>query len=488
MTSSALPAWQLSACELSAAFASGELSPSSVLEQTLTRMEAVEPHIHALVVHDTTAARTAAEASSARWRQGLALSPLDGVVLTVKDNIPVRGLPCQWGSRLYEGFMPTADESPVARLRAAGAVILGKTNVPEFTLQGYTDNLLNGATFNPWNLALTPGGSSGGAVAAVASGIGPVALATDGGGSIRRPASHTGLVGFKPGWGVVERSAGLPEILPEMEVIGPIARTVGDLVLVMQVISGDAKRDGQAARMTHSAWPVGPATQPLKLAYWRHIDGGPVDAEIIASTDAVADALRALGHTVDVQDAPRSIGEFNRLAWPVLSATGLAAMVANRSRDASAFGGGATAGDADVTAAMTPAMQGLLATGRALSATDLFAAQARVRAMRAEMGLLFARYDVVLTPSAAALPWPARESHPGVIAGQPVDGRGHAVFTAFANACGLPALALPANPSATGLPIGVQLVGNKCADAALLALGLQYESHQLWRARWPQIG
>ena len=163
--------------------------------------------------------------------------------LTVKDNIHVGGLRATWGSRLFADHVAAEDELAVARVRGQGAVIIGKTNCPEFTLQGYTDNLLFGPTRNPWNTSLTPGGSSGGAVAAVASGLAPLALATDGGGSIRRPASHTGLVGLKPSIGRVARVGGFPAILHDMEVIGPIARTTADAALLLSVIAGPDPRD-----------------------------------------------------------------------------------------------------------------------------------------------------------------------------------------------------------------------------------------------------
>ena len=207
------PLWRLAAMELAAGYRAQAFSPIDALNAILERISAVNPRLNAIVTLDAEGARAAALASAARWSAGTALSNLDGIPLSVKDNIPVRGMRATWGSRVYADFVPDADELPIARLRAAGAVILGKTNCPEFTLHGYTDNSLFGTTRNPWNIALTPGGSSGGAVAAVAAGLGPVAIGTDGGGSIRRPASHTGLVGFKPSRGRVPRCDGFPAIL-----------------------------------------------------------------------------------------------------------------------------------------------------------------------------------------------------------------------------------------------------------------------------------
>src|SRR3546814_627386 len=172
--------------------------------------------------------------------------PLDGLPLTANDNLHVENMPATWGSRLFADFHPDADELPVGRLRDAGAVLLGKTNVPEFTLQGYTDNLLFGPTRNPWNLELTPGGSSGGAVAAVATGLAPLTIGTDGGGSTRRPASFTGLVGFKPSTGRIARGNGFPPILYDPEAIGLIARTVSDITLLYTALASP----GSMARTT----------------------------------------------------------------------------------------------------------------------------------------------------------------------------------------------------------------------------------------------
>src|SRR4051794_10687751 len=208
----------LGATELTALFAKGSLSPLETLDAALARIQRLNPVLNAIVSLDQEGARAAALASTARWASGAPLSPLDGVPVTIKDNLLVRGLRATWGSRLYADFVPDADELPVARLRNAGAVILGKTNVPELTLQGYTDNPLFGPTRNPWDPALTPGGSSGGAVASVASGMAALALGPDGGGSTGRPASHAGLLGLKPTVGRVARADGFPAILHDFEV------------------------------------------------------------------------------------------------------------------------------------------------------------------------------------------------------------------------------------------------------------------------------
>jgi len=450
--------WQLDAFALGQAFRAGTLTPLQVLNAHLQRLEEVQPVINAMAWLDAEGARRAAEASTARWRQGQPLSALDGVPVTVKDNIELAGLPCRWGSRLYEDHVSDLDESPVARLRAAGAVFLGKTTVPEFTLQGYTDSPVTGVTRNPWDTALTPGGSSGGAVAALAAGVGVLALATDGGGSIRRPAGHTGLYGFKPGWNVVPREHGLPEILPGMEVIGPIARSARDLPLVMAVIGA-------------GAWPAANAQPPCqRIAYWRDIAGSPVDAEVLTRCDASAQALRELGHTVEEMPAPVEVKNFNREAWPVISSTGLAHLLRDHVHAARDVG---------------PALAGMLLSGQAWRATELFEAQAVVRRLARALTGIFRVHDLVLTPCSAALPWPAADSHPAVIAGRPVDGRGHAVFTAFANAAGLPALALPAG-RARHLPVGVQLVGPSGSDSLLLALALQWECEATGSTRgWP---
>ena len=456
--------WRLDARSLSDAYAAGSLSPLEVVRSVLARVHEVQPLLNPMTHLDEAGALAAARHSESRWQAKAPRSRLDGVPLTVKDNITVRGMPCRWGSRLYHDYLPSDDETPVARLRGAGAVLLGKTNVPEFTLLGYTDNLLHGPTRNPWDPALTPGGSSGGAVTAVASGIGPIALATDGGGSIRRPCSHTGVVGLKPGEGRVPRANGLPELLPGLEVIGPVARTVEDLLLVLEVIG-----PRRAPRQTAPA-------RSLRVACWRQIGDGPVDPEVLDSFDGALDQLRQDGHEVEVLPAPEVVERFNREAWPVLAGAGLERVLLPFAE---------RLGEAGVSDRLTPAMAAMWATARHLPASAEPEAWVVVAQLRAAMAALFDRYDLLVTPSAAALQWPARETHPHIIDKRPAGPRAHAVFTAFANACGLPALALPTAPAASGLPIGMQLVGCPDSEEWLCALGRRWELLQPWRHRWP---
>jgi aspartyl-tRNA(Asn)/glutamyl-tRNA(Gln) amidotransferase subunit A len=448
--------WELSAADLAAGYAGAKFSPHEALESVLARVEAVNPQLNAIVTLDIGGARAAADASTARWRAGAPLGAFDGVPLTVKDNIPVRGLRATWGSRIYADFVPEKDELPVRKLRDGGAVILGKTNCSEFTLQGYTDNLVFGVTRNPWDLALTPGGSSGGAVAAVAAGLGPVAVGTDGGGSIRRPAAHTGLVGVKPSRDAVARSDGFPVILLDCEVIGPIARTVADARALFHALAGTRPRP--------------PSELPQRrILYVPQFGGSPVDPDIARSVAAAAKDLGALGHVIDEGEAPFDIEALNR-AWPVISQVGLAWLL----RDC--------AGRLDE---ISPPMREMARNGATLSALDYYGAVDVITRLRETMHAFFSRYDLILTPTIAALSWAAAEPFPPTIAGQPVGPRGHAVFTAFANMAGCPAISLPCAPSGSGLPIGFHLVGAIGRDEALLDLAAAYERLRPWAQRRP---
>jgi aspartyl-tRNA(Asn)/glutamyl-tRNA(Gln) amidotransferase subunit A len=448
----------LGATELTALFAKGSLSPLEALDTALARIRRLNPVLNAIVTLDPEGARVAALASTERWAKRTPLSPLDGVPVTIKDNLLVRGLRATWGSRLYADFVPDVDELPVARLRAAGAVILGKTNVPELTLQGYTDNPLFGPTRNPWDPALTPGGSSGGAVASVASGMAALALGTDGGGSIRRPASHAGLFGLKPTIGRVARAEGFPAILHDFEVAGPIARTVGDIGAAMAVLAGPDLRD--PASLGWPAWRgafAGPPA-PLRILAIPEFEDAPVDREIALSVADSVRAIEALGHRVEHGTVPFSLADIARI-FTVVSQAGAAWLLRRTGK---------------TSEELTPAIRGMAESAAALSAADYVEALALADGLKRALAAVFDCYDVIVTPAAAALPWPAERSHPEEIDGKPVGPRGHAVFTAFANIAGCPGLAVPCAPSRAGLPIGMQLVGRWGADELLLWLTHRY--------------
>ncbi|EWY39087.1 hypothetical protein N825_08775 [Skermanella stibiiresistens SB22] len=449
------PLWSLGIRDLTEGYGAGAFSPADAIASIQERIAEVNPALNALVTPAPTD-RIAAEAadSAGRWRAGRALGPLDGVPFTVKDNILAEGITATWGSKLFRDFVPETDELPVARVRAAGAIVLGKTNVPEFTLEGYTSNLLFGTTRNPWNSELTPGGSSGGAVAAVVSGFGPFALGTDGGGSIRRPVAHTGLVGLKPSIGKVARHSGFPPVLFDFEVIGPIARTVEDAALVFDVIAGPDALDRASLAPDLAAVPG-----PKRILYVPRFGDAPVDPEISRSVAAAADVLRGLGHEMTEGAVPFDIGTFNA-AWPIVGAVGLAALFDLHPGH---------------EALVNPKYLEMAERGRAVSAPEYFEVIEAIHALRRAMVGVFRSTDLILTPSIAALSWPAAEAFPPLIDGREAGPRGHAIFTGWVNMAGLPAIGLPCAPSSSGLPIGFQLVGPFGADRTLLEVAGGYD-------------
>jgi aspartyl-tRNA(Asn)/glutamyl-tRNA(Gln) amidotransferase subunit A len=451
------PLWSLSATELSRAYADG-VSPVEVITATLAHIRNVNPKFNAIVTLDEAGATRAAEASARRWTDSRPASPLDGVPAMVKDNILVAGLRATWGSRLYRDYIPDQDELPVQRLREAGAVIFGKTNVPEFTVHGFTDNALFGVTGNPWNPELTPGGSSGGAVAGVASGMSAIALGTDGGGSIRRPAAHTGLVGFKPSRDMVPRGKGFPAILLDFEVVGPIARGVDDIITSMEIISG--------ANWSRSKRETG-VNRP-RIAFAPDFEDAPIDPfirHVVGQTIARAKSLGLDVETIARFELATPLGRI----WPVISQTGIAWLLD---------------GYPERKGEVSPAIAEMALAGDAWTARDYLNALNEISAMGRSFDAFFERYDFLITPTTAAMPWPARESHPSTIDGKAVSPRGHAVFTPFANALGLPAISVPCRIEGDALPVGLQIVASRGSDWALLAFAREYED-RLFPHSWP---
>lgn len=465
------PLWQLSACELQKHYRNGTVSPVDVVGAVLARLDAVNPRLNAVIARRDAEVLAEAQTAAQRHAAGRPLSALDGIPLTVKDSLLTADLPTTWGTPALRNHQTGHDEFAVGRARAAGALIVGKTNVPEFALEGYTDNPLFGATGNPWAPELTPGGSSGGAVAAVAAGIAPLAIGQDGGGSIRRPASHAGVVGLKPSLSAWPREHALPSLLLDFEVIGPIARTVADARLLFDALRGPAAADRSSLAAAQAATLRPPREGPMRVLYVERFGDAPLDPQIADSTRRAAKTLEDMGHHVDAGPLPLEL-EFFTEAWPQIGQIGLARLFEQHP---------------DWAAQATPKYCEMAEVGRRLPAARLWQIVEQVKQLRKDSATMFERIDVILLPSAAALPWPKAQAYPTSIDSQDVGPRGHAIYTGWVNAAGLPGLALPAAPSSEGLPIGVQMIGAYGSDDALLDLGESYEAAAPWAQRWPAL-
>jgi aspartyl-tRNA(Asn)/glutamyl-tRNA(Gln) amidotransferase subunit A len=440
--------WKLDATALTRGYADGRFKPSQALEAIHARIDEVNPAINAIIAENRAGAREAAIRSTLRWRERAPMSALDGVPFTVKDNIFAAALPATWGSAAYKSFQLDEDDPAIARLRAAGTIIIGKTNVPEFTVQGYTSNSLFGPTFNPLAPGRTPGGSTGGGAAAVAAGFGPLAIGTDGGGSVRRPAAHCGLFGLKPSIGQIARIGGFRQILADFEVIGPLARSLADLSAAFSTMRGSDPRDplSQVASAPSRHFSLN-----LRAGYFAGIGAAPVDPEIIEASDRFATSLADKGFGVMPIDALFDLEHVNQV-WGTIAAAGLAWEVGHLGAKANLIGDNARA---------------MSDRGRACTLPEHKEALAEVGKMRAAAAELLERFDLLLCPSTAALACPANEPFPGEIDGKLVGPRGHAIFTAWMNVAGLCALNIPVASTADDGGIGMQLVAAPGRDLDL---------------------
>ncbi len=442
--------WRATASELAALYASGAATPVQVLDAVLARIEAVNFTLNAIVTLDVPGARKVAAEAAARWKAGQQRGALDGVPMTVKDNLFVGGLRATWGSLLFADHVAPRDDLPVEKLRAAGAVILGKTNTPELALSGYTDNKVFGATGNPWAPDLSPGGSSGGAVACLASGMGAIAIATDAGGSIRRPAAHGGVAGLKPGLGRVPRRYGFPPLAQDLQVIGPIARSVADLRAAFSIMATPAtsRREARVLR-----WGVIGA-----------LPGMPIEPAILAGFAEACAALRGMGHGLVEIDCPWDQEEIAVL-FGGLAAAGVARVIA---------------GVPDWRGRVTAAIAAQADAGAKRSAVDLVRDIDALAAFRWRMADVMARYDVLVTPASPAFAWPKREPGPATIGGVTAGPRAAAAYSTAVNVAGLPAVVVPLPLPVGSLPAGLQLIGPMMSEEMLLDLAEAYEAARPW--------
>ena len=453
-----------SAAELASAFASGELSPVSVAQALLERIEAWEPRINAMVRVHREAALDQARASESRWRQGRPLSPLDGVPLTIKENIHTRGDPAPVGTRANEDAPPQgADAPPAARVREAGCVILGKTTMPDFGMLSSGLSSLHGITRNPWRLDRNPSGSSSGAGAAAVAGYAPMHLGTDIGGSVRLPATHCGIFALKPSLGRV------PVHPPYMgRVAGPMTRTVKDAALLMDIISRPDARDFMSLPYQEQDFGALMDVKRLRIGFLPDMGVGlDVDPEVRSAAEAAATALAGAGCAVD------SIRSFLNEAmldgicrfFEARSYNDLMQLSAGKREKVLPF------------VAEWCSWRGAQFSGR-----DVMQAYTLVMAMREAAVAASQPYDFILSPTSPILPYEAELPAPG---NDPRDALPHIAFTVPYNMSEQPAASINWTTSGEGLPIGVQVIGKRFDDAGVLSLCLLLEQLRPRQRAWP---
>ncbi len=454
-----------SAAELGRRYARKELSPVEVTDHALRRAEKLQPHLNFLVLLDGDGARRAAKASEGRWLRGEALSPLDGVPTSIKDTTNVKGWPTRYGSHATDEAPATEDAPVVARLREAGMVILGKSTTPEFGWKALTDSPLQGTTRSPWSLDHSPGGSSGGASAMTAAGVAPFNHGNDGGGSIRIPAAHTGLVGLKPSYGRIPQ---YPADSPFTDVVsqGVLARSVYDTALALNATAGPDPRDWRSL-------PIDPRDHTIGLEDgvrdWKiglslefgHVKPDPEVRELVA---AAAKRFEAFGaHVEEVGPLIEPLQNFFEPLWIGSFATRLRQI------------------PTQLHGKLDPGFRAAAEKGLAITLADYAKSYEARSKLARDMALWHEKYDLLLAPVTPTAAPTVDTLYNSDAFSRWTKG---APYTLPFNLTGQPAASMPAGLTKAGLPVGLQIVGPARADHLVLRAMRAYESASGWT--WPQ--
>jgi len=464
-------AW-CSAVDLARLVRTRAVSPVEVVDALLARIERVNPLVNCFCAVTAEEARDAALAAEAAVMTGEALGPLHGVPFSIKDLIFTRHVVTTGGSRLFADHLPEEDAAAVERLKGAGGVMLGKTNTAEFGHKAVTDSPLFGITRNPWNAALTPGGSSGGAGAALAAGLGPVGVGTDDGGSIRVPASYCGVYGLKPSFGRVPTQPGFLG-WETFHHTGPMSRTVRDAALVLDVIAGPDERDRHSLPADGGP-PFLEACDAgiggLSVAWAPDLGHAVVDPEVADLCAAAAERFESLGCHVEVVmptwDDPEEI-------FRVMAAAELYAIWGDRL--------------ADAREELDRSLVAVLGAGAAVTIEQYARAGLRRREFWTDVQRFLARFDLLITPTVAVPPFPVGRAGVNEIGGRPTSPLAWIAFTYPFNLTGQPAASVPVGFTAAGLPVGLQIVGRRFADRTVLAASAAFEAAAPWAAARPAL-
>jgi amidase/aspartyl-tRNA(Asn)/glutamyl-tRNA(Gln) amidotransferase subunit A len=459
------------AVELRDAIRSRELSARELVESVLDRLERVDAQLNAVVARRPESALAEAERESAHPSDGA----LAGIPVTVKDLNETLDMPTTYGSAVFRDNVAEVEALVVTRMRAAGAIVIGKTNTPEYGLRPTTENSVYGATHNPWDLDRTPGGSSGGAAAAVAAGISPLAQAADGGGSCRVPASCCGVVGIKPTRGRVPWAPTAYEYWLGLATNGPIARTVRDAALLLDVLSGPVVGEPYGVPNPERPFLEACAEPPprRKLGFFCATPDGDVDPQVRdALLDAVA-TFESLGH--DVVEIDSGLGALDARRWLACAEANTASVIADV-----------------VPGERLPELEAstlaMAQRGWQIGAADYCSSASYVRQAAAELLRRWAGYDALLMPTLPSLPprqgtLPSSEDYD-------VRWREYLHFLAFTspfNVTGQPAISVPSGWSAEGMPVGLQIACRPGEEAAMLQLAASFEEARPWLDRRPEI-
>lgn len=469
---------KMTATEVARLVKSKEVSPTEVLESVLARIERLDPQLNAFCTLTPELAREQARSVEHAIAAGEEVGPLAGVPVSIKDLISTKGIRTVGGSPAYEDFVPDVDDVTVERLRDAGAVCLGKTNVPEFGYSGVGHNGVFATTRNPWNTDYTPGGSSAGCGAAVASGMGPLSLGSDGGGSVRIPAAHCGLVGMKASWGRVplypgcrdERYPGFSS-WESLEHIGPITRTVADAALMLSVIAGPDARDRHSIP-SDVDW-LSAAEKPaqgLRVAFSADLGYVAVDSEVRAITEQAVKRFETdLGWNVSAVDPGWS--DPYEAFWAIVAMdsdlVGMRQLVQSHGER------------------MTPHLKSFL--DRPWTAEDFTSASMKRKKIANAMATFMGEFDLLVTPTLTVPPFPVHMQGPEKVDGRFVDPFEWLSFTLPFNLTGNPAISLPAGWTTDGRPVGLQIVGRHLDDATVISAAAEIERAAGWADKWPSI-
>ena len=464
-------AW-LTATDLVARYRTKSLSPVDVADALLARIERLQPALNAYVLVDPERARAEAKSAEERWVRQEPKGRLDGVPVSIKDLVLTVGWPTLRGSPTVDPEQPWTDDAPaVARLREHGAVLLGKTTTPEYGHKGVTDSPVSGITRNPWDTDKTPGGSSGGASAALAAGLGPLAIGTDGGGSIRIPSSFAGVFGIKPTFGRVPAWPASP--FGTVAHVGPMARTVEDAAAMLTVLAEPDGRDWNALPYDGADYRHG-LDRPLRgltLAYSRTLGmpDVPLDAEVESLVEAAIRRLEELGAAVETVEPqwPHEPGAVFGVYWCI----GAAKLAEDLGPEK--------------TAMLEDTLREYVDAGRALDGLTVKRAELQRAACGFAFNRLFERFDLVLSPTmpipafAAGVPWPDDSFATKALRWTP--------YTFPINLTRNPAASVPCGFTAAGLPTGLHVIGPLYGESAVLRACRAYETAEPWHRRRPPL-